>query len=232
MGFRIQAGASCNWVPLLHIRRGMLERLHGRPRMAREWPIQADSGCLVSRSRAAAGSPASCADAPAFTRREAHLHPTPPASRALGSPRTRMPPRLRGGRLTFTLRPPRPALGSPRTDAPRLRGGRLTFTYAPRPALSRDEPPRLRGGRLTFTLRPPRPRTRKPAHPDAPAFTRREAHLHPTPPRPRTKPRTGCPRVYAAGGSPSPYASSQKRHDLSCRHGTRSAHVETRLPER
>jgi hypothetical protein len=42
-----------------------------------------------------------------------------------------------------------------------------------------------------------------PACPEAPAFTRREPHLHPTSPAPSHAP--GSPRVYAAGASPSPY---------------------------
>ena len=42
-------------------------------------------------------------DAPAFTRRERHLHTT-----ATAPAPAQKPPRLRGGSVTFTLRPPRP----------------------------------------------------------------------------------------------------------------------------
>ena len=115
------------------------------------------------------------------------------------------PPRLRGGSLTFTLRPPRPRTEAPaHRKPPRLRGGSLTFTLRPR-RRTRGSPAFTRGASPpeapAFTRRephlhptPPAPR----AHPEAPAFTRREPHLHPTPP-PRTRHPGKPPRL--RGGS-------------------------------
>jgi hypothetical protein len=129
-------------------------------------------------------------EAPAFTRREVHAHPTHDTA-----PFARKPPRSRGGRFTLTLRTtPRRPRGSPRVHA----AGGSRSPYARHRAV----------------------------RPEAPAFTRREVHAHPThdtapsarkPPRSRggrftltlrTTPRRprGSPRVHAAGGSRSPYA--------------------------
>ena len=70
-------------------------------------------------------------EAPAFTRRERHLHPT------CGPPSCEKPPRSRGGSLTFTL------TTSPATihrKPPRSRGGSVTFTLR-RPGHDRKAAP-------------------------------------------------------------------------------------------
>ena len=154
---------------------------------------------------------ASRPEAPAFTRRERHLHPTARA------PRAAKPPRSRGGSVTFTLRP-----APPRRKPPRSRGGSVTFTL--RPASPRAGSPRVHAAGASPSPYGPRPRA-----PEAPAFTRRERHLHPTaraaraakPPRSRggsvtftlrpAPPRAGSPRVHAAGASPSPYGPCRAR---------------------
>ena len=96
-------------------------------------------------------------EAPAFTRRERHLHPTcgPPS-------RAEKPPRSRGGSLTFTLRAARPRAKKP----PRSRGGSLTFTLRPAPPRSQRSPrvhaagasPSPYEGPATIAKQPPRSR--------------------------------------------------------------------------
>jgi hypothetical protein len=134
-------------------------------------------------------SASACGEAPAFTRREPHVRPT-----TLPQPRVEKPPRLRGGSLTFALRPfrirvwrsprvyaagasrsPYDPSASARGEAPAFtrREPHVRPTTLPQPRV--EKPPRLRGGSLTFALRPFRNRVWR------------------------------SPRVYAAGASRSPY---------------------------
>ena len=97
------------------------------------------------------------------------------------------------------------AFRSPRVHA----AGASPSPYAPRPRV--QKPPRSRGGSITFNLRT------APARSEAPAFTRREHHLHPT--------HRACafrsPRVHAAGASPSTYVRASLRFPVV--RGTSSA---------
>jgi len=139
-------------------------------------------------------------EAPAFTRRESHLHatsprrPAPPRSprvhAAGASPSTYVPaPRHREGRA-FTRRESHRQPTSPRRAAekpPRSRGGSLTFHLRPRAAPPRS--PRVHAAGASPSTYVPAPR-----HREAAVFTRREPRFYPTsrrypaenrPPRPR-----------------------------------------------
>ena len=148
-------------------------------------------------------------EAPAFTRREVHLHPTRRAAHARRSPRVY----AAGGSPSPYV--PRHPPGSPRVHA----AGASPSPYVPRTAQPGSPRVHAAGGSpspyVPRTRQPGSPRVhaagaspspyaaaRRHTHREAPAFTRREPHLHPTS-RAHASPRS--PRVHAAGASPSPY---------------------------
>jgi hypothetical protein len=113
---------------------------------------------------------------------------------------------VRGRRVTGRIEP----FGDQearRTSAPRsprvhAAGASPSPYAAPHCVCRAQKPPRSRGGSFTFALR--RPTLRLPRA-EAPAFTRWELHLRPTPPHTASATRRS-PRVHAVGASPSPYA--------------------------